>query len=68
MNEDVHYLFHEIYGYANFGYKEFIIFVEDIEHGKYDYWFKSHGLEININHKYIEYIGNKYAKLRDSLF
>ena len=65
MNKDLHYLFHKIYGYTNFGYKEFIGFVEDLENGKYDYWFESHDLKININQKYVEYIKNKYAKLHN---
>ena len=65
LQKDIHELFHKVYGYKDFAFKEFLIFVDDIKNGKYENWFKSHDLNIDINANYVDYILQKYYKFNN---
>ena len=56
INEGVHKLFHDTYGYTKFTPYDFLEFLYDIDNGKYDYWFEENDYTININYDYIEYL------------
>lgn len=56
INKDVHKLFHDLYGYTNTNYCDFIEFVKRIELGEFDKWFEENNLPVNINYDYINYI------------
>ena len=56
INKDVHKLFHDLYGYTNTNYCDFIEFVKRIELGEFDKWFEGNNLPVNINYDYINYI------------
>ena len=56
INKDVHKLFHDLYGYTNTNYCDFIEFVKRIEFGEFDKWFEENNLPVNINYDYINYI------------
>ena len=56
INEDVHKLFHDAYGYINFNLDDFIVFILDIKSGKYNDWFQKNNLPIEINEDYLEYL------------
>ena len=56
INKNIHKLFHDNYGYTNFTPSDFLEFIFDIQHGRYDDWFKSYNISININQKYLSYL------------
>lgn len=56
LNKDVHKLFHDIYGYTETTYSDFIDFVERIKNGEFSEWFIENKLSININENFIDYI------------
>lgn len=56
LNETIHKLFHDTYGYTKFTPYNFLEFVYDISYGKYNEWFIDNDLMININDKYIKYL------------
>jgi hypothetical protein len=56
INKDVHKLFHDLYGYTNTNYCDFIEFVKRVELGEFDKWFEENNLPININYDYISYV------------
>lgn len=56
LNKNIHKLFHDIYGYTDTNYCHFLDFIQRIELGEFNQWFKENNLNININYKYIDYI------------
>lgn len=66
INERVHKLFHDTYGYIDFSPYDFLEFVKDISWGKYDKWFEDNGLNININYDYINYLESTLVELESA--
>ena len=66
IDEKVHKLFHDTYGYINFTPYDFLTFICDINNGKYDEWFYSNNLNININYDYVEYLEGTLLKLESA--
>lgn len=60
MNKNVHKLFHDTYGYTEFDNTNFLDFINRIELGEFNEWFKDNNLQININKKYIDYIKKQF--------
>ena len=56
LNKNVHKLFHDIYGYTNTNYADFLDFINRIEFGEFSDWFKENNLQVNINYEYVNYI------------
>lgn len=56
INKKVHKLFHDLYGYKETNYFDFLEFIKRIEIGEFNEWFVENKLSININYDYIDYI------------
>lgn len=56
LDEEVHKLFHDNYGYTKIGINNFLDFVYRIDVGEFDKWFKNHNKQIKINYNYIKYL------------
>ena len=56
INKKVHKLFHDLYGYKETNYFDFLEFIKRIELGEFNEWFVENKLSININYDYIDYI------------
>lgn len=56
IEKNIHKLFHDNYGYTNFSPENFVEFLNDIDIGKYNKWFQSNNIEININYNYLSYL------------
>ena len=56
INKKVHKLFHDLYGYKETNYFDFLEFIKRIKLGEFNEWFVENKLSININYKYIDYI------------
>lgn len=56
LNKEVHKLFHDLYGYTNTNYNDFLEFIKRIELGEFSQWFNENSLPIKINYDYVNYI------------
>lgn len=63
IHKEVHKLFHNLYGYTNAYYHDFLEFVKRIEFGEFNQWFEDNKLQINLNYKYINYIKDKIKEV-----
>lgn len=63
LNENVHKLFHDTYGYKDFSPYDFLDFIYKIDIGEYDDWFVENNLQININYEYVEYLESTLSAL-----
>ena len=61
INEKVHKLFHDTYGYTEFNCNMFLDFINKIKSHIYDDWFKGNNLEININEEYVNYLIKQFG-------
>lgn len=61
LTQDLHKLFHDNYGYTNFTPYDFIDFLNRIEYGEFDCWFKENNVRKNINYDYFAYIKDFYS-------
>lgn len=68
INEKIHKLFHDVYGYTKFTPYDFLNFIHDIDFGKYNVWFENNGLRIDINYDYIEYLESTLLCLESANF
>ena len=56
LNGKVHALFHAVYGIKDFCYSDFVNFLEDINDGKYNQWFKNNKLNVDMNMIFLRYV------------
>ena len=56
LNGKVHALFHSVYGIKDFCYSDFVNFLQDINDGKYNQWFKDSKLNVDMNMNFLRYV------------
>lgn len=64
IEQEIHKLFHDIYSYITFTPYDFLEFLHDIDNGKYNEWFESRSIVINLNREYLSYLETLCDSLR----
>ena len=66
LNENIHKLFHSVYGYKEFTSYDFLDFIYRIDCGEFDDWFAENNLSVNIDYEYVSYLESILQEMKSA--